>query len=338
MPARSAIAVATMSTGESGSSTQSTGTSWMRSPARSASTSSSVSKNQPVSSTSGSSRRATSARMALKPHWASEKPVPQGAAQDQVVAARDELALRAAHHPGPAAQPGADRQVGVPGDQRGDQRQQRGEVGGQVDVACRRARRRPRRPTTVAQRPAAALLRPAAPTSTVGSSPARAAGDRGGGVGAGVVGDRDPVACRGTARPGGRRSRRTRRLEVGLLVVDGHDHVEHDAAGGGGGLCGIRSGSATSMLMSSRVVGGAVGSLWRTCASTVGAAAGRCGGSGTRLRRSRAGPGEVVDGGAADGRGGEVLLDPPGDPGGVVAATGVVDAPRPPMAVPPPTK
>ena len=48
------------------------GTSWMRSPLRSASTSSSVSKNQPVSSTSGSSRRATSARMALKPHWASE--------------------------------------------------------------------------------------------------------------------------------------------------------------------------------------------------------------------------------------------------------------------------
>ena len=75
MPRRSAIAVATMSTRESGSSTQSTGTSWIRRPARSASTSISVSKNQPVSSTSGSSRRATSARMALKPHWASVKPV-----------------------------------------------------------------------------------------------------------------------------------------------------------------------------------------------------------------------------------------------------------------------
>ena len=46
---RSARAVATMSTRESGSSTQSTGISWMRNPARSARTSSSVSKNQPVS-------------------------------------------------------------------------------------------------------------------------------------------------------------------------------------------------------------------------------------------------------------------------------------------------
>jgi hypothetical protein len=72
MPFRSATAVATMSTWLSGSSTQSTGTSWMRSPAFSASTSISVSKNQPVSSISGSSCSATSARIALKPHWASE--------------------------------------------------------------------------------------------------------------------------------------------------------------------------------------------------------------------------------------------------------------------------
>lgn len=62
-----------MWTVESGSSTQSTGTSWIRSPARSASTSSSVSKNQPESSTNGSSRWATSRRMALNPHWASVK-------------------------------------------------------------------------------------------------------------------------------------------------------------------------------------------------------------------------------------------------------------------------
>ena len=43
--------------------------------ARSASTSSSVSKNQPVSSTSGSSSRARSARIALNPHCASENRV-----------------------------------------------------------------------------------------------------------------------------------------------------------------------------------------------------------------------------------------------------------------------
>ena len=85
-PAQVGDAVATMSTRLSGSSTQSTGTSWMRSPARSASTSSSVSKNQPVSCTSGSSRAATSARIALNPHCASENAGGQRAAQQQVVA------------------------------------------------------------------------------------------------------------------------------------------------------------------------------------------------------------------------------------------------------------
>ena len=75
IPRRSSRAVRRMSTRLSGSSTQSTGTSWMRSPARSARTSSSVSKNHALSSTSGSSSRATSARIALKPHWASLKPV-----------------------------------------------------------------------------------------------------------------------------------------------------------------------------------------------------------------------------------------------------------------------
>jgi hypothetical protein len=64
-----------MSTRRSGSSTQSTGTSAIRSPLRSASTNNSVSKNHAVSSTCGSNNRAQSARMALKPHCASEKRV-----------------------------------------------------------------------------------------------------------------------------------------------------------------------------------------------------------------------------------------------------------------------
>ena len=156
-PFRSAIAVATMSTRLSGSSTQSTGTSWMRSPARSASTSSSVSKNQPVSCTSGSSRWATSRRIALNPHCASENRDAQRAAQHEVVAARDQLALGPAHDAGAAGQPGADRQVGVAGDQRRDQRQQRGQVGGQVDVHVGEHRRVGLQPDR-AQRPAAALL------------------------------------------------------------------------------------------------------------------------------------------------------------------------------------
>ena len=75
------------------------------------------------------------------------EPGGQRAAQQQVVAAGDELALGPADHPGGRRQPGADGQVGVPGDERGDQRQQRGQVGRQVDVAVGehlRVRGRPR--------------------------------------------------------------------------------------------------------------------------------------------------------------------------------------------------
>jgi MFS family permease len=73
MPRRSSRAVRTTSTRLSVSSTQSTGTSWMRRPPRWAASSSSVSKNQAWSSTVGSRARTTSARPALKPHWASLK-------------------------------------------------------------------------------------------------------------------------------------------------------------------------------------------------------------------------------------------------------------------------
>ena len=135
MPRRSSSAVRTMSTRESGSSTQSTGTSWMRSPSRWASTSSSVSKNQPSSRTAGSSRRAASARTALKPHCASEKRAPSVSVQQPVVGARDELALgRRARR----ASRGA-RRVPIatslwPESSGATQRQQRAQVGRQVDV------------------------------------------------------------------------------------------------------------------------------------------------------------------------------------------------------------
>ena len=75
-----------MSTDESGSSTQSTGTSWMRSPARSASTSSSVSKNQPVSSTSGTQPLRDVAADGLEAALRVGEAGGEGAAQDQVVA------------------------------------------------------------------------------------------------------------------------------------------------------------------------------------------------------------------------------------------------------------
>ena len=146
-----------MSTRLSGSSTQSTGTSWMRSPLRSASTSSSVSKNQPVSSTCGQQPLGDLTADGLESTLGVGEVRRQGRLQDQVVAARDELPLRAAHDPRRPVQPGADRHVGVPGDQRRHQRSKRGEVGGQVDVHVGQHRGIRRRPHRV-QRASAALL------------------------------------------------------------------------------------------------------------------------------------------------------------------------------------
>ena len=155
-PFRSSAAVRTMSTRELGSSTQSTGTSWIRRPARSASTSISVSKNHPVSSTIGQQPLRHVAPDRLETALRVGEPGRQRAAQDQVVGPGDHLALRTAHHPRATGQPGADRQVGVAGDQRRDQRQQCVQVGRQVHVHVRQHRRvggRPRRPAAPARGP-----------------------------------------------------------------------------------------------------------------------------------------------------------------------------------------
>ena len=197
----------------------------MRSPARSASTSSSVSKNHALSSTSGSTSRATSPADRLEAALRVGEPGAQGAAHQQVVAARDHLALRPAHHPRAVPQPAADREVGVAADQRRDQRQQRVEVGGQVDVHVDEHVRVGVGPHLL-QRPAAALLGEVDDADVVvgvGEPP----GQHGGAVGAGVVGDGDAVAPRQRgellADP------EHRRLEVGLLVVDRDHHVERRA-------------------------------------------------------------------------------------------------------------
>ena len=122
------------STRESGSSIQSTGTSWMRSPRRWASTSSSVSKNQASSRTSASSASATSRADRLEAALGVGEPRAQRRVQDRVVRARDQLALGAAHHARAVREPRADREVAVAGEQRSDERQQRAQVGREVDV------------------------------------------------------------------------------------------------------------------------------------------------------------------------------------------------------------
>ncbi len=97
------MTVLTMSTRLSGSSTQSTGTSWMRSPCRSVSSSSSVSKNHSSSSTAGSSAWAISVRTALNPHWASEKPGSPAGAQPAPPAAGEPGRRSRATAPPPSA-------------------------------------------------------------------------------------------------------------------------------------------------------------------------------------------------------------------------------------------
>ena len=62
------------------------------------------------------------------------EPVAQGGLEDEVVAAGDQLAAGAAHHPGARRQPGPDGDVGMSRQEGGDQGEEGVEVGGQVDI------------------------------------------------------------------------------------------------------------------------------------------------------------------------------------------------------------
>ena len=110
--------------------------------------------------------------------------------QQQVVAARDDLPAGPADHPGAVREPGADRDVAVSRQQRGHQRQQRVQVGGQVHVHVGQD-------LGVAGRPDRAQ-RPAAPGlfhmngGDAGQFPAQRRRDRPGPVGAAVIGNSDP--------------------------------------------------------------------------------------------------------------------------------------------------
>ena len=115
------------------------------------------------------------------------------------------------------AQPGADGEVGVPGDQRRDQRQQRGQVGGQVDVHVGEDVGVAGRPDLRSARPRPFCARCTA--SDLGDPGGQAAGDRPGRVGARVVGDGDPERV-GEVRAQVRVEAQDAALEVVLLVVD----------------------------------------------------------------------------------------------------------------------
>ena len=144
----------------------------------------------------------------------------EGSVEQQVVAAGNDLAFRAADHPGAPGQPGPDRDVAVPGQQRRDQRQQRVQVSGQVhvhigvDVGVAAGPDRAQRPA-----PPGPLDTDRAHQRELGR---QLQGLGPGAVGASVVGDRDAgrerkaVIQEGAQPPDGR-------AEVAFLVAD-RDH------------------------------------------------------------------------------------------------------------------
>ena len=152
VPRRSSSAVRATCTRLSASSIQSTGTSWIRRPLCSASTRSSVSKNQPSSSTAGRSRSRDVGAHRLEAALRVAHPGREHRAQDQVVGARDELTLRRAGDRRPGSEPRSDREVRVAGQERCDEREEGVEVGREVDVHVRDDRRVRRGPGRCAAR------------------------------------------------------------------------------------------------------------------------------------------------------------------------------------------
>ena len=151
------------------------------------------------------------------------KPDPQNAAEDQVVRARDELALRAPRDARPAGKSAPDGNLAVTRKKGRDERQEGVQVGRQVDVRVRDDGRLAGEPG-LPERPAAPLLvevEGADAGHRVGQSP----GDHPGGVGAGVVRDRDRRGERETVIEVGPEPAHTG-LEVGLLVVHRDDDVD----------------------------------------------------------------------------------------------------------------
>src|SRR5581483_6038682 len=115
-------------------------------------------------------------------------------AQQEVVGAGDELPFGTAYDGRTAVQAAADGQVAVPGEERGHQRQERLQAGGEVDVHVADDVRVALAPD-LAQRPAAPLL-VQVHAAHLREVRGERAGDLPGPVDAGVVRDGDPESVR----------------------------------------------------------------------------------------------------------------------------------------------
>ena len=197
-----------------------------------------------ASSTSGSSSRARSARIALNPHCASgsARERARGAAGCSSREMNSRFGPRT--HARPAREPAADRQVAVAGHQRRDQRQQRGQVGGEVDVHVREDPASLCDQTCVSARPRPFWSRWTASTPSSSAASRRAIAQVASVLR--VVRDRDP------RREGERAEIRVQAADRGLelrLLVEHRDHdVEHrhrlgqaDLGSLGKGKCGCHA-------------------------------------------------------------------------------------------------
>ena len=212
-----------MSTRESGSSTQSTGTSWMRRP-RALGEHEQLGVEEPaVVADVGEQAPGRGRRHGLEAALRVGEARAQHGAQQAVVGARDELALGAAHDARRARQARADGEVAVAREQRRHERQQAAQVGRQVDVHVAEHARVAARPGLAQGEPAALAIE--AQDLDAGQLVRERRGDGGRRVRARVVGDDDPpgerqLGAQEAVQPA------DAALERGLLVEDGHDDLD----------------------------------------------------------------------------------------------------------------
>ena len=142
--------------------------------------------------------------------------------QQHVVASRDELPLRPADDPRSPGEPGSDGQVAVPGQQRGHQRQQGVQVCRQIDIHVGQDLGVALRPDGPQSPAASRQLHVDGPH--LGQLTSQAGGNRPGGIGAAVIGDRDPGVKRKAFTQIADQAPNAR-CQIAFLIADRHHYV-----------------------------------------------------------------------------------------------------------------
>ena len=164
----------------------------------------------------------------LEPALRVREPGAEAGPDEQVVAARKDLPLHPAAHMGGMRQPGSDRDLGVTGEKRRDEREEARKIRGQVDVHVRDDVGSTGQPGGAQREPASLAVEPEeAHLRLLGR---KAGADCRRAVGAGVVGDDDREPERVLA-PEVVDQQTDVLLEHRLLVVDGDDDLDELSGG-----------------------------------------------------------------------------------------------------------